>query len=298
MDSINNILIATLRMLPPILLAGMGGMISSRVGLLNMGLEGMMLIGSFVAVITSYFTGQPYLALLITGISGGIFGLLFALFIIKFKANNIVVSVAVNMLALGFTTYMLKIFFGVRGAFSDPKIIGLSIIHFPIPDKIPLFSAFNNHSILVYISLILVIFMQYFMYHTPAGLRMRATGQHDMAVTTAGGNVKAIRYTAIMVSGILCGLGGAHLSIGHLSMYTDNMTNGRGFIAMAAAVFGKNTPIGTFLGALLFSFTDAVTMKIQTGGFPPLLVQMIPYVLTLITLLVVAIQTKRREKTQ
>lgn len=295
MEALETLLTTTLRMLPPILLAGLGGMLSSRVGLLNMGLEGMMLIGSFVAVVGSYLSGSSYIGLLAAMLVSGIIGLLFAVFNIKFKANNIVVGVAINMLALGITKYLLRVFFGVSGAFSSPKIVGLPTVHIEALESIPLLRAFNDQSIMVYIAFIAVGIIYFVMYHTPAGLRMRATGPHAMAVTTAGVSVNRMRYTILAISGCLCGLGGAHLSLGQLTMFTDNITNGRGFIAMAAAVFGNNTPVGTMLGAGLFGFTDAATMNAQMLGFPSQLVQMIPYIITILTLILVALRIKRNK---
>lgn len=294
--SFESLLSTALRMLPPILLAGMGGMLSSRVGLLNMALEGMMLMGAFVAVVASYYSGSAYIGLISAGIFGGLVGFLFALFNIKFKADNIVVGVAVNMLALGLTKYFLKILFGVSGAFSSPDIIGLKTISLPFLSKIPILRSFNNQSIMVYVSIILVFVLHYIFYQTPLGLRIRATGSHDSAVETAGVNVTTLRYLVISTSGILCGLGGAHLSIGQLSMFTDNMTNGRGFMAMAAAIFGRNTPLGTLLGSTMFSITNALTLRLQTIGLPPSLIEIIPFAITLITLYFVALNKVRKKK--
>lgn len=294
--SIELLLSAALRMLPPILLAGLGGMLSSRVGLLNMALEGMMLMGAFVAVVSSYFTGSAYIGLLSAGIFGGLVGFLFALFNIKFKANNIVVGVAVNMLALGLTKYFLKILFGVTGAFSSPDIVGLGNISIPFLSNIPIIRSFNNQSIMVYVSIILVIVFNYIFYKTPLGLRIRATGAHDKAVETAGVNVISLKFITIITSGILCGLGGAHLSLGQLTMFTDNMTNGRGFMAMAAAIFGRNTPIGTLIGSSMFSVANAVTMKMQTLGLPPSLIEIIPFGITLLTLYLVALKENKKRK--
>lgn len=295
--SIESILSAALRMLPPLLLAGLGGMLSSRIGLLNMALEGMMLMGSFVAVIASFYSGSAYIGLLAAAIFGGLLGFLFAIFNLKYKANNIVVGVAVNLLALGLTKYFLKILFGVTGAFSDPKIKGLGTIDIPLLENIPILRAFDNQSILVYISFILVIVINYVFYKTPTGLRIRATGPHDMAVETAGVNVTVLRFSTLIVSGILCGLGGAHLSIGQLTMFTDNMTNGRGFMAMASAIFGRNTPLGTLVGASMFSFADAITMRIQTLGYPASLIEIIPFAVTLLTLFLVALKENKKKKT-
>ncbi len=286
------LLSTTFRMLPPLLLAGLGGMISARVKITNMALEGMMLLGAFVAVVVTYFTGMAYLSLFVAAIVGGLLGFGFALTKIKLKADNIVVSIAINMFAAGITIYLMKIIFDVRGAISLPNMEGLPNLHIPFLEQIPILRSFSNQSILVYVSLLLVVVFQFLMYRTRFGLRIRATGPHAMAVVTAGVNADAYKYAALTISGILGALGGAHLSVGQLAMFSDNMTAGRGFIAMAATTFGGYTPIGTLLGALLFSTTDAATMRIQTAGFPTPLVQMIPYVLTLITLWLVVVHKK------
>ncbi len=296
MNEIEILLETTLRTLPPVLLAGLGGMLANRVGILNLGLEGMMLTGSFVGVIASYYTGSAYSALLIAGLASALVGLLFSLFTIRFKANPTVVGVAVNMLVAGLSTYFLSVLFGVRGSFSDGNIVGLPKISIPFLENIPILRIFNNQNLTVWLAIVFVAALQYVFYHTPLGLRIRATGQFPMAVTTAGVNVRAVQYGALVFGAFLCGLGGAHLSLGQLTMFTENMTSGRGFIALAAAIFGKNTPLGTLVGALLFSFTDGVTRKIQTSGFPSMLIDMIPYVVTVVTLWLVEARAAARRR--
>ena len=296
MNALETLLETTLRTLPPVLLAGMGGMLANRIGILNLGLEGMMLTGSFVGVIASYYTGSAYGALLIAGLASALVALIFSLFTIRFKANPTVVGVAVNMLIAGLSTYFLSVLFGVRGSFSDSNIVGLPKIALPGISEIPVLRAFNNQNLTVWLALLFVILLHYVFYHTSLGLRIRATGQFPMAVTTAGVNVKALQYGALVFGGFLCGLGGAHLSLGQLTLFTEDMTSGRGFIALAAAIFGKNTPVGTLIGALLFSFTDGVTRRIQTSGFPSMLIDMIPYIVTVVTLWIVEMRTLSRRK--
>lgn len=296
LDIITTILETTLRLLPSILLAGFGGLITQRIKLVNLGLEGFMLIGAFVAVVVSYFTGSATIALLITCVICGIMGLTFAIFNLHYKANNIVVSVAINMFAIGITKYFLNLLFGARGAFSSPKIVGFPTVHLSFLEGIPILSAFANQSIILYLSFLIAVLVQIILFKTKIGLRIRATGPNPMAVETAGVNVFKLKCLVVTVSGILCGIGGAYLSLGQLTMFTDNMTNGRGYVAMAASNFGNAMPMGTFLGASLFGFTDAVTMKAQLYGFPPQLVQMLPYVVTILTLVIVAIYKKRKKK--
>lgn len=295
-DSLEVLITTTLRMLPPILLAGLGGMISSRVKITNMGLEGMMLTGAFVAVVVMYFGGNSWMALAASALAGGVLGVGFALIKIKYNADNVVVSVAINMFALGFTSYLMSVLFHVNGAVSLPGMQGLEMISIPVIRDIPLLRSFSGHSILVYLSLILVGVFQFIMYHTVFGLRLRASGPHPMAVVTAGANVNVYKVAALFISGMLGGLGGAHLSVGQLAMFSDNMTNGRGFIALAATTFGNYTPLGTLFGSVLFSFADASTMKIQTTGFPSPLVQMLPYIVTLLMLWGMAVRTGHRKR--
>ncbi len=294
LSGITNILEVTLRSLPAILLAGFGGLITQRIRVGNLGLEGFMLIGAFTAVVTSYFSGSAWIGLLAACLVCAILCYLFIIFNIKMKADNVVMSVAVNMFALGITKYLLSLMFGVKGAFSSPKIQELPNIRLPFLDKVPLLGAFANQSVMLYIALFLVFGMQYLLYHTSFGLRVRACGPNEMAVITAGVNTFRVKKIVYIISGVLCGMGGAYLSICQLTMFTDNMTNGRGFIAMAASNFGFGKPIGTFFGTLLFGFTDGITMKAQLQGFPPQLVQITPYLFTILTLVAIGIYRKKK----
>lgn len=296
LETTERLITTILRTLPPVLLAGLGGMIAARVKINNLGLEGMMLIGAFVGAVCMYFTGNPYLALLGAIAIGALMGVMFGFLRIRFHADNLVVSVAINMFALGITVYLMKVIFKVRGAVSLPDMRGLPNIRIPVLDQIPVLRGFSGHSVLVYLSLFLVAVFQYVMYHTAFGLRIRAAGPNPMAVTTSGCNVKLYQYTALIISGMLGALGGAHLSLGQLAMFSDNMTNGRGFIAIAATTFGNFTPLGTFAGALLFSATDAATMRFQTAGLPSPLIQMIPYSITLLMLWIMAAKRKKMKR--
>lgn len=288
MDYITVLLQTTVRTFPPVLLAGLGGMLANRVGILNLGLEGTMLMGAFVGVIVSYFTGSAGLALLAAGVAGAAVGILFSVLTVRFRANATVVGIAINLFSAGLTTYLLSVLFHVRGSFSDPGIVALPKINIPFLEGIPLLGAFNGQAVTVWIAILMIAVMQVVMYHTALGLRIRATGFHPMAVTTAGCKTERIQYGALIFGSFLAGIGGVHLSLGQLTMFTEDMVSGRGFIAFAAAIFGKDTPVGTFLGTLLFSVADAATRKIQTLGFPSSLLDTIPYIITVITLWIVA----------
>lgn len=293
---IENLISVTLRVSPPLIFAGLAGALSYRVGILNMSLEGTLLIGAFTAVITSYYTGSSMLGIIAAGISGGVFGFILSFMVLKYKANNIVVCVGINLFAVGITTFLLFALFGVRGAFSDNNIVGIPKLTIPIIENIPLLRSISGHSLLVYVGFIVVFTFNYIFYQTRIGLRLRATGRNEMAVITAGVNAKGIKYGAIILSGVLAGIGGAHLSLGQLTMFTDNMSDGRGFVALAASVFGGRTPIGTFGGALFFSLADAITIRLGTMGFPAQLIETIPFVVTLITLIFIQRNYKEKSK--
>lgn len=286
------LLASTLRVVPPILLAGLAGLLSMQVGMLNIALEGMLLVGAFVGVLFSFLTGSGLAGLVAATLIGAATGYLFAVFNLKFRANNIVVGVAVNILALGLTTYLLRTLFGVRGAFSSPRIGGLPLLHLPFLEGVPLLRAVAHLPVMTYVAVAAVVAVHLFLYHTPIGLRVQATGQYPLAVTTAGASVDGLKLLVLVVGGAFAGAGGAHLSLGQLTMFTENMSNGRGFMAVAVAVFGRRTPLGTLGAALLFGLAETATMWLQSFSVPPQLVQLIPYVLTILVLVLVAVRER------
>jgi simple sugar transport system permease protein len=292
LNGLTIILEVTIRAFPAILMGGLAGLITQRIKVGNLGLEGFMLIGAFVAVLGSYYSGSCWFGILLACLVNAILCVFFIIFNQEFKADNVVMSVAINMFALGITKYLLSIIFGVKGAFSSPKIIGVPKVDLPFLENIPLLGAFAHQSVLVYVALLSLIIIQILLFKTSLGLRIRATGPNEMAVVTAGVDSKKIKIITYIISGVLCGLAGAYLSLGQLTMFTDNMTNGRGFISMAAANFGFGLPIGTFYGALLFGFADGITMRAQLKGFPPQLVSIIPYLITILTLCGVGLYRK------
>ncbi|MCL5055288.1 MAG: ABC transporter permease [Firmicutes bacterium] len=259
----------TFRLSTPIIFAALGGVISERSGVVNIGLEGMMLLGAFGATVGTYYTHNPFIGLLTGALAGGLAAALHALLSIHFKADQIVSGVAINMLALGATNYLLLLLFQTAG--NSPAVL-------TIPWKIFAASA-----------LILPFVLHYFLYRTPVGLRIRAVGEHPKAADTAGINVFFVRYCCVIISGILAGIGGAYLSISLLNRFTRDMSAGTGFIALAAVIFGKWTPIGA-LGAGLF-FGLAYALQFILPGIlphgmkiPPEFFNSLPYLLTMIVL--------------
>lgn len=291
-----NILNTAFRSLPPLLLAGLGGMITARVGLLNLGLEGMMLVGAFTAVIVNYFTGSAFVGLLAAILVCSLMGLVFAVFYLRFKVDNIIISVAFNMFAVAITQYLLGVLFGTSGAFASDQIRKMPEIVIPFLENVPVLRAFNSLSIVFWLALIITAVMSFVINRTTWGLHIRATGLNDNAVNTAGVNATRVRYICVILSGSLCGIGGAYLSTGYLAMFTNNMTAGRGYLGNIASIIGNRTAGGALAGSLLFSLTEGITMKIQAFGFPSQLIQLIPYLAAFAVVIASACLKRRRVK--
>jgi len=272
---------AAIRLATPIIYAGLGGMFSERVGIVNIGLEGTMLTSAFTGVVASYYTGNPWIGVLVSVITGGLVSLILAVLTIKYAGDQIVSGTGINIMALGFTSYMTQIIWGNRGA-SD-GVQGISDIAIPIVKDIPVIGPiFGTHSPLVYLMPLVVYASYYVLFKTPFGLRIRAVGEHPVAAETAGVDVIKIKYTGVIISGMLAGLGGAFLSLSHLNLFTRGMTGGRGFIAMAAMIFGKWMPFGILGSGLLFGLADALQIRLQSLGIlPPQIILTIPYLLTI-----------------
>lgn len=278
-------LTATIRIATPIALAAMGGAFSERAGIINIGLEGMILSGAFMAVAGSFYTGSPWIGVGFAIIGGGVLGAFFAYFAISLKANHVVAGVGVNVLASGITTWLMQVLWGNKG--SSPNVTGLHEISIPILKDIPMLGTlFGVHCPLVYLMFLLVAAGWVLLFKTPLGLRIRIIGEHPEAADTLGMNIHAIQYFCVMLSGSVAGLGGAYLSLGHLNWFSMNMSAGRGYMALAANIFGRWNPLGGLAASFLFAFTDAVQMRLQSLniGVAYELIQMLPYLLTIIVL--------------
>ncbi|WP_062046614.1 ABC transporter permease [Bacillus sp. JCM 19034] len=280
-----SLLNSTLRMVTPILLAALGGMLCSRVGIFNVGLEGLILVGAFSAIVANYFTGNLIVSVIFAAFISLLFSLILAVMAIQFKANMIVVGIAINFLALGLTTFLLRAIFDVKGAFYDNTMTGLPNINIPILENIPVLGAiFSGHTILVYVALVVPFILFVFMYRTVTGFRMLSVGYNQVAARSLGIHVEGLQYLAIALSGILCGLAGAQLSLGLVTMFSEGMTAGRGFIALVATMLGQSHPFGVLGASLLFGLTDALSTRMQSFSIPTQFTSMIPYVLTLVAM--------------
>jgi simple sugar transport system permease protein len=287
----------TIRTATPLILAALGGLLTQQAGILNIGMEGMILLGAFFAVVGSYFFGNAFVGVALAAIVGLIIGLIFALFVIDLKSDEFVIGIAINIFAGGLTVFLLRSIFGVKGAFSSPDIIPLPKINFLFMDNIKFLDIiFNNHTIFIYISWILVILTYIYLYKTPHGIWMRGAGEYPNALETAGVSPRKMKYISSIFCGIFCGLAGAHLSLGYLTLFTENMSANRGFIALAAIIFGKANPMGTFLAALLFGFFDALGIRLQVVGVPAQFTQMIPYLATIFALVFVTQRQMNKRK--
>lgn len=273
---------STIRMVAPILLAALGGALCSRVGLFNVGLEGLILIGAFSAIVGSHFTGSVFMAVLFAAGMTLVFAMLFAYMTIQLKANDIVVGVAINFLALGLTTFALRTIFQVKGAYYNKDMQGLPKWDIPFIEDIPVLGAlFSGHSPLVYLSFLAAILLYVFLYRSVTGFRVLSVGMNPVAAKSLGLKVKSLQYLAIGLCGILCGLAGAQLSLGQVTMFTEGMTAGRGFIALVATMLGQSHPIGIMGSSLLFGFMDAISIRLQGYSLPTQFTSMLPYVITI-----------------
>jgi ABC-type uncharacterized transport system permease subunit len=275
---------AALRMATPIAYASLGGIFSERVGIINIGLEGMMLTCAFTGVAVSYYTGNPWLGVLAAMLVGGLLGFFHAVLTVKFVGDQIVSGTGINIFAMGFTAYMSQVIWGSRGASSS--VPGFKPVSIPLLKDIPIVGKIlGTHTPLVYVMMLATVLSYVVLFRTPWGLRIRAVGEHPAAAETAGIDVLRMKYICVTVSGMLAGLGGAFLSLGHLHLFAWGMTGGRGFIAMAAMIFGKWMPFGAFGASLLFGLADALQMRLQALGLlPPQIILTIPYVLTVAVL--------------
>ncbi len=297
------LLSSMIRMATPIVLVALGGVMTSQAGILNISLEGTMLLSAFFAVFGSYVFQSAFMGVMCAILAGLLMSVLFSLFVIKLKADEFVIGIALNIFAGGLTGagglagYLSQVIFQTKGSVTSDRITGLPKLHLPFLDSIPFVGEVcNHHSLFIYISWVLVGVCYYFLYHTKWGTWMRAAGEHPDALETAGVSVLRMRYSSSALCGMFCALAGAHLSLGYLTMYAPNMSAGRGWIAIAASILGKNNPLGVFGASLVFGFADGAGMRLQGMGLPSQFTLMVPYLVTILVLFFVAKQHIRKFK--
>jgi len=276
---------ATLEAAALLLLPALGGVISERSGVVNIAMEGMMLTGAFFAVVADLAFQNPWLAALVGIIAGGLMALIHAVVSIRFRADQIVSGIAINIFAAGLTLFLVNRIYGLQDIGHVGQSNLLPYVNIPILDQIPFVGrVLFEQNVVVYAALILLVLVNIVLFRTRLGLRIRAVGEHPQAADTAGINVYAIRYGAVITSGLLSGLAGAFLAIGISNTFVPNMTDGRGYIALAAMIFGKWRPFGAFIACLIFGFGQAIYDANSVIHVSQYLLSMLPYVLTLIVL--------------
>jgi general nucleoside transport system permease protein len=273
---------AMLRFATPLVFAAMGGMLCERSGVINIGLEGMMLMGAFFGIFAADELGSWFLGALVGMAAGGVLAGVHAVFSIALRADQVVSGFAVNFLALGITGYVFIAHYGDQGTPGDvPRVPELSL---PLIEDLDFFgTAIGSASVLTWVALLLVPLLALYLFRTAGGLRLRSVGEKPRAADSVGVPVLRTRYLAVIVSGLLAGLGGVFLSVGLVGSFNENMTDGRGFIALAAVIFGSWRPGGALAAALLFGFSSAVAQRLPAFSESlAVLFQALPYVLVLI----------------
>lgn len=283
-----------IRLATPIILAAMAGVLSEQAGILNLALEGKMLLGAFLGIVAAYFLGNTTLGIFAAVAAGGVLGLLFAFLYHRYDVDLIILAIALNLLILEMTVYLTRLLFGQVGSWSDPSIVRVPDIEIPLVKDIPVVGTLiSGHNWIVYFSWFSVIAIYVVLFHTKFGRHIRAVGENKESAETVGINSRRIQTMALIIAGMLASLGGAFLSVGHLKLFTRNMSNGRGWTALAAVLFGLKHPVWTFLASLFFGFSDAFAVRVQNvTDLPPNLVQVLPHFATLVVLILVALRER------
>ncbi len=282
------LLASAVKLAVPLLLAAIGEIFSERAGVLNLGMEGMMLAGASAAFLGAYFINLAA-GLALGMLAGGIVALIMAYMSVVLRRNQIVCGVVLTIFGTGLSSYLFRLSFGTAATY--PTITGFQAIDIPVLSQIPIIGEilFQNN-ILVYLAFILVPIAGVILYKTTQGLRVRAVGENPRAADTLGVNVRTIRIICVVFAGVMGGLGGAYLSVGHLNIFREGMTAGRGYIVLALVIFGSWSPYRALGGALIFGGIDALQLrlKIFDTGIPYQFLQMLPYIATILILVLVA----------
>jgi general nucleoside transport system permease protein len=271
----------------PILLAALGGLICERAGVFQIALEGMMLLGAFTGVSVSYATGNAYLGVLAAMVAGCVTSMILAFGNVTRNGDPIVIGVAVNLFAIGLTGFLLPQFFDVRGVFRDPAIAGLDRFSIPLLSDIPVIGeALFSMTIPGYVAFIAVPVLWLLLFRTAVGLRLRGVGERRPAAQTVGVPVTGYQYTAVGFSGVMSGLAGAQLALGNVVQFAENMTAGRGWIAVVAVLLGRAHPFGVLGACLLFGSAEVVGFRLQGNGLAVQVTDALPWVVTLVALII------------
>ena len=286
-----------IRVATPILLAALGAAVCTKAGVVNLGLEGIMLISALFGVLGGAMGGNLFWGFL-TGVGSAlVVSAIFAYFHLILKANATLCGTAINTAATGLTVFVLQLATGEKGNSSSLRSFSFPEVEIPLIKDIPVVGdILSGHNALTYTAILMVVLVYILLYKTPLGLRMRAVGENPNAASSVGQDVVKIRFIAIIICGVLTGLGGMYLSMGYLDMFVRDMVAGRGFIALAACSMGQSTPVGALISSLVFAFFDGLSNILQVLQIPSQFVQMLPYLATIAGLTVFSIQQSMRAK--
>ncbi|WP_144223402.1 ABC transporter permease [Mesorhizobium amorphae] len=282
---LNMLLSQVLDLMTPVLLAAMAGALCERAGVFNIALEGKMLVGAFVAVATSVAFGSPVLAVFSAVLCTAIFASPLALGGARLGGDPIVIGIGLNLLASGLTTYLLGAIFGVTGTLVDPAVTALPKFAIAALADVPVVGAILGHNALVYLSWLLIFVFNIYLFRTPWGLRLRGIGEVPSAAAAMGANVSRYQTAVVILAGGLCGLAGAQLALGSVALFAENMTAGRGWIAVVAVMLGRAHPLGIAMACLGFGLADAVGLRLQGQGLPNQITDIAPYAITLLAMI-------------
>lgn len=281
------------RVTTPILFTAFGAMISRRAGIMNISLEGMMLVGALFGVIGSTYSQSVIAGVLCAILASLALSLVFAYFVLKLKSDLILTGIALNMMASGGTVFLLSILCGDKGVSTSMNSLVVPSIELPVIKSIPVLGEIlSGHNVLTYVAILSVFVVYILINKSPLGLRIRSVGENPNAAESVGISVIKTRFIALMITGVFCGLGGAFMSMGYVSWFARDMAAGRGYIALAAQNLGNATPVGTFLASFLFGIADAMSSSLQVLSVPAEFIQMIPYVTTVIGLVIYSMKRK------
>ncbi len=290
---------SSIRLATPYILGSLAALIASRAGVLNLAIEGKMLLGSFVAVAVLYKTGfNPIVGVLAAMLSGGVLGFIFAVLYLRIRINLVILALALNLFVANATVFFLRVSFGAFGTLADPSINSLPIIDLPVLTDIPILSRLSGYNLLVYVSWVLVFLVWLMLFRTRFGRHIRAVGENREAAETVGINVTLVQIFALTISGMLAGMAGAFLSIGVLSQFVEDMTAGRGWTAITVSLFAFEQPIAAFLTSLFFGLSESLSFYFQTQlkiDLPPDLLLAIPQIAALSALILVALRIRAAE---
>lgn len=281
-DFLTDYLASTLRLSVPLAYAAMGGLFSERSGVLNIGLEGMLLTGAFTSAAATFYSGNVWVGIGAALIAGGLVGLLHAFLCVTLQVNQLVSGLAINLVASGLTSFLGRLIFSSN----TERLPMVPTINIPVLANVPIIGMLFEQDILVYLLFLIIAITTYFLFYTNPGLNLRAVGEYPSSADTAGISVTLVRYIAVVVGGCLVGCGGAYLALVQVNYFAEGMSAGRGFIAIASLIFGRWHPIGSTLACLLFGATEALQLRIQAFGvnIPYQFLTMLPYVVALIAL--------------